>query len=104
MPGERRRVAGDVDDARRLEPGEPAQGLSGQPRARRVDDDDVRPPGALGEILERRAHLAREERGVRDPVQAGVLDRAGDRLRGCLDAPHGQARPAIASPIVPIPQ
>ena len=32
--------------------------------------------------------LACEERRVRDPVQLGVLERAGDRLLGDLDPPH----------------
>ena len=40
--GERRRVARDVDDPRRLERARPPQRLAREPRARRIDDDDVR--------------------------------------------------------------
>ena len=69
---------------------EPPQRLPGEPGARRVDDDDVGRARALSELLERLADVAREEGGVRDAVQVGVLERAGDRLLRDLDAPDGE--------------
>ena len=42
----------------------PAQRLAGEPGARRIDDDDVRLPGPLAQLLERLRDVAGEERGV----------------------------------------
>ena len=102
---ERRRVARDVDDARRPESAGAAQCLPGEPGSRWIDDDQVGRPRVLAELLERLPHVAREEARVRDPVHLRVLDRAGDRLLRDLDAPDGargarkgqpdRARPAV---------
>src|SRR6185503_21026727 len=45
--GERRRVAGDVDESARLERAGAAQRLAGEARPGRVDDDDVGRPRLL---------------------------------------------------------
>ena len=88
---ERRRVARDVDDARRAELAEPLQRLAGEAGARRVDDDDVRVAGALAQLARAPGRRCRR-RTPRSPiaVQLGVLDRARDRLLGDLDPPHRQ--------------
>ena len=62
--------------------------LPARPGARRVDDDDVRVAGALAQVAQHLADVAREERRVADRVQLLVLDRAGDRLLADLDPPH----------------
>jgi hypothetical protein len=62
----------------------------GTPGARRVDDDHVRVSPALAQLVDRLADVAGEEGRVRDGVQLGVLDRAGDRLLDDLDSPHRQ--------------
>ena len=67
-----------------------AQRLAGETGARRVDDDDVRRARALQQLLDDLADVAGEERGVRDAVQLGVLERARDRLLRDLDPPHRQ--------------
>ena len=46
--------------------------------------------GAVAELLERLPDVAGEERRVRDPVELGVLERAGDRLLRDLDPPDRQ--------------
>ncbi len=90
VAGERRRVAADIDDARRGDLAEPLERLAGQAGTRRVDDDDVRVAGAVAQLAQHLADVAGEERGVADRVQLLVLDRAGDRLLVDLDPPHGQ--------------
>ena len=107
VAGERRGVARDVDEPFRLEPSDSADGFAGQACSRRVDHDDVRRAGALGELFERAPDLAREERGVGDPVQLRVLDRAGDGLLAHLDAPDrervgGEREPDRADPAVEV--
>ena len=107
VPGQRRRVARDVDDPLRLEPRDPAQRLAGEPGARRIDDDDIGVAGAVAEVLDHLPHLARVERGVRDPVQLGVLERARDGLLRDLDAPDrqrvaGEREPDRADPAVEV--
>ena len=85
---ERRRVARDVDEPRRAGLPDALQRLAGEPGTRRIDDDDVRLARPRAQLLERLADVPGEERRVRDPVQIGVLDRAGDRLLRDLDPPH----------------
>ena len=88
--GERRRVAGDVDELRRAELARPPERLAGETGPRRVDDDHVRRPGALGELLQHLADVAREEGRVADLVQVEVLERARDRLLRDVDAPDAE--------------
>ena len=57
--GERRRVARDVDDARRPEAPEPPERLPGEAGTRRIDDDDVRLTGALAAAPRARARRCR---------------------------------------------
>src|SRR4051794_5720397 len=85
---ERRRVAGDVDDP--LGPGldDAADDLLREPRARRVDDEHVRAPGALHELAHGKANVAGEELHVGQLVGAGVGDRVGHRLLDDLQPPH----------------
>ena len=61
--------------------------LPGEPGARRIHHDDVRRAGLLAELLDRLAHVAREERCILDAVQLGVLDRARDGFLGDLEPP-----------------
>ena len=65
----------------------PSERLPREPGARRVDDDDVRGPGAVAELLDRLPDVAGEERRVRDPVEVGVLQGTCDRLLRDLDPP-----------------
>jgi hypothetical protein len=51
----------------------------------RIDHYDVGRTGPLAQLLDFRAHVTREEGGVRKPVQLRVLDRAGDGLLGGFD-------------------
>src|SRR5205823_6474987 len=85
-----RRVARDVDEPRRPGLADALERLPGEPGAGRVDDDDVRRPRALPQLLERLTHVAGEEGRVRDAVQVGVLERARNRLLRDLDPPHRQ--------------
>ena len=108
VAGERGRVAGDVDEPRRADAAEPPQRLPRQAGARRIDDDDVGRAGALEQLLDDLADVAREEGRVRDPVELGVLERAGDRLLRDLDPPDRQRvarerEPDRADPAVEIP-
>ena len=75
---------------RRADLAQALQRLAGEARTRRVDDDDVRVARALVQLLEHLPDVAGEERGVADPVQVRVLERARDRLLRDLDAPHRQ--------------
>jgi hypothetical protein len=78
VSGERRRVAGNVDEARRLERANMGKRLAGEPGARRVDYDDVGIAGAVSELLDVRPDVAGEERGIRKAVELTVLDGSGD--------------------------
>ena len=79
--------------------------LPREPGARRVDDDDVRGPGAVAELLDRLPDVAGEERRVRDPVQVGVLERARATDSSETSIPQTvSASAASVSPIVPMPQ
>ena len=80
VAGKRGRIAGDVDDSWRLEAPEPPHRLVREPGSRRVDDDEVGVACALVKLGECVGCLAGEEGGVRDPIQVGVLERAGDRF------------------------
>src|SRR6266516_352252 len=82
------RVAGDVDDPLRLEAADPPQRFAREARAGWIDDDDVRVARPFLQLGKRLPHFPREEGRVRDPVQVGVLDRAGDRLLRDLDSPN----------------
>ena len=93
---QRRRVAGDVDDPRRLALEQPADDLRREPGARRVDDDDVGPAGLLDQRPDPEPRVGRDEAGVRDPVARGVVLGVGDRLGDALEPPDlaGAARRA----------
>ena len=106
VPGERRRVAGDIDEPRaRSSAPTRRSALPDEPGPRRVDDDDVRLARRARAAPRRPRDLAREEGGVRDAVQLGVLDRAGDRLLRRPRCPRPSARrgPSRARSC-PIPQ
>ena len=61
---ERRRIAGDIDDPCGTERARPPERLPREPRARRIDDDDVRLACPLLQLLERLPDVAGEEGGV----------------------------------------
>ena len=103
--GERRRVARDVDDPRRLDPAEPAERLAGEAGARRVDDDDVR--------VSRRARAARRPTGRRcRRRRRRWRRRSARRSRSRTRPPPRRSRRprpsarcgASTSPSVPMPQ
>ena len=83
------RIARHVDDSRCAERARATQRLSGEPCARRIHDNEVRVAGLLPKLLDRLAHIAREEACVLDAVELGVLDRARDRFLGDLESPDG---------------
>src|SRR5665809_33138 len=85
--GQSRRVAGDVDDLCRVEFAQSPERLARKPWPWRIDDDDVGRSRLLDELLDGLPDIAREEPRVLDPVQLRVLDRAGNRLLGDLEAP-----------------
>jgi hypothetical protein len=62
---ERRRVAGDVDDAARRGLDDAADDLLAEAGAWRIDDDDVRLSGFLDEVAQARADVAGVEVGGR---------------------------------------
>ena len=66
---------------------DPAHDLLRQARARRIDNEHIRATGALDELAQRQAYIAREEAGVVDLVEPGVRDRVGDRLLDQLEPP-----------------
>ena len=102
--GERRRVAGDVDEPWGLEGAGAPQRLAGEPRARRVDDDDVRRPA-------RSASSSIDWPTLPAKKAAFVIS-----FRSMLSSAHAtdsseistpqtvRAFRAMASPIVPVPQ
>ena len=81
-------VAGHVDDPLRRGLDDPVDDLLGEPRARRIDDDDVGPPGALDQLGQREAGVAGEELRPRDLVAPRARDRVGDGLLDQLDPPQ----------------
>ena len=90
VAGERRRVARDVDER-----GASSRRSAAAPcrRARRAAGRRrPRPAGPRGRAAPRATWptFAREERRIRDPVEVGVLERAGDRLLRDLHAPDRQ--------------
>ncbi len=86
--GERRRVAGDVDDPLSLALDHPADDLLGEPGAGGVDDEDVGSAGRLEQRPHAGAGAAGDEPRVLDPVAARVALGVGDRLGDDLEPPH----------------
>ena len=106
---QRRRVAGDVDDAAGAQLGHAARGLGGHARSGRVEDDHVGRGQALRDQVARRlAGIGSHELDVGDAVGERVLARPLDRLGDDLDADHAargtcegkadRARPAVQVP------
>ncbi len=78
----------DVDDALGRGLDDPAHDLLRQPGAGRVDHDDVRLLGLLGELPQGQSNVAGEELRVGDLVGPRVGDRVLDRLLDDLESPH----------------
>src|SRR4029450_9012670 len=62
----------------------------GESRSRWIDDDDIWLAAALAQFAQSLPDVAREEGGVADAVQVRIFERAGNRLFGHIDAPHGE--------------
>src|SRR5439155_10404114 len=88
-----RRIARDVHDPGGPEPAGSTKGLSGEPGARRIDDDDVRPSDLRDEPFERLPDVPRPEAHVLDRIELRVLDRTRNGLFRDLDAPDGLRAP-----------
>ena len=90
--GQRRRVAGHVDDPRRAALDHAPDDLLRKPGAGRVDDDHVGPPGPLEQRPQAEARVRGDEVRVADRVAARVLLRVGDRLGRRSRSPRPRRR------------
>jgi hypothetical protein len=104
VAGERGRVAGDVDDARRPGLGQAAQGLAGQAGAGRIDDDDIGAPErsfssrmTWPTLPAKKAMLPTEFRSAFSSAQAT------DSSEISIPQTERACRASV-SPIVPVPQ
>ena len=78
--------------------------LPARPGARRVDDDHVRRPRALVQLLERLADVAGEERGVAIPFRSAFSSAHATDSSEISTPQTVSAFRAIERPIVPVPQ
>ena len=104
--GQRGRVAGDVDDPRRLALDHAADDLLREPGAGRVDDDDVGLAGLLDQRPDAGAGVAGDGSGRSRSrcARRCARRRRSPRARSRAPRPRRRSRGHASRPSVPIPQ